>query len=132
MRDVLAQSVRPGTSSQCNSCWQYFVNWCVIRETDPAEAALAEVLEFLNHLFRERGLAYRAINCYRSAISSLHVPIYRSNVGKHPLVSRFLKGVFNLRPLLPKYTFFWDVKTVLDHLSSWNSSKMLDLKQLSV
>ena len=55
-----------------------------------------------------------------------------SNVGKHPLVSRFLEGVFNLRPPLPKYTFFWDVKTVLDHLSSWNSPKMLDLKQLSV
>ena len=24
--DVLAQSIRPGTSSQYNSCWQYFVN----------------------------------------------------------------------------------------------------------
>ena len=92
MRDVLAQSVRPGTSSQYNSCWQYFVNWCITRETDPAEAPLAEVLEFLGHLFRERALAYRIINCHRSAISSFHAPIDRSNVGKHPLVSRFLKG----------------------------------------
>ena len=50
VRHVLAQSVRPGTSSQYNSCWQYFVNWCITRETDPAEAPLAEVLEFLNHL----------------------------------------------------------------------------------
>ena len=132
VRDVLAQSIRPGTSSQYNSCWQYFVNWCISRETDPAEAPLAEVLEFLSHLFRERGLAYRTINCYRSAISSFHAPIDGSNVGKHPLVSRCLKGVFNLRPPLPKYTFFWDVRTVLDHLSSWNSPKMLDLKQLSV
>ena len=55
-----------------------------------------------------------------------------SYVSKHSLVSSFLKGVFNLRPPLPKYTFFWDVKIVLDHLSSWNSPKMLDLKQLSV
>ena len=61
VRDVLAQSVRPGTSSQYNSCWQYFVNWCISRETDPAEAPLSEVLEFLSHLFRERGLAYRTI-----------------------------------------------------------------------
>ena len=36
VRDVLAQSVRPGTPSQYNSCWQYFVNWCITRETDPA------------------------------------------------------------------------------------------------
>ena len=132
VRDVLAQSVRPGTSFQYNSCWKYFMNWCITRETDPVEAPLAEVLEFLSHLFRERGLAYRTINCYRSAISSFHAPIDVSNVGKHPLVSRFLKSVFNLRPPLPKYTFFWDIKTVLDHLSSSNSSKILDLKQLSV
>ena len=79
VRDVLAQSVRPGTSSQYNSCWQYFVNWCISRETYPAEAPLAEVLEFLSHLFRERGLAYRTINCYRSAISSFHAPIDGSN-----------------------------------------------------
>ena len=126
VRDVLAQSIRPETSSQ------YFVNWCISRETDPAEAPLAEVLEFLSHLFRGRSLAYRTINCYRSAISSFRAPINGSNVGKHLLVSRFLKGVFNFRPPLLKYTFFWDVKTVLDHLSSWNSPKMLDLKQLSV
>ena len=92
VRDVLAQSIRPGSSSQYNSCWQYFVNWCISRETDPAEAPLAEVLEFLSHLFRERGLAYRTINCYRSAISSFHAPIDGSNVGKHTLVSRFLNG----------------------------------------
>ena len=58
VRDVLAQSVRPGTSSQYNSCWQYFVNWCITRETDPAEVPLAEVLEMFSHLLRERGLAY--------------------------------------------------------------------------
>ena len=57
VRDVLAQSVRPGTSSQYDFCWQYFVNSCITRETDPAEAPLAEVLEFLSHLFRERRLA---------------------------------------------------------------------------
>ena len=98
VRDVLAQSVRPGTSSPYNSGRQYFVNWCITRETDPAEAPSAEVFEFLNHLLRERGLAYRTINCYRSAISSFHASIDGSNVGKHPLVSRFLKSVFNLRP----------------------------------
>ena len=47
VRDVLAQSVRPGTSSQYNSCWQYFVNWYITRETDPAEAPLLKCLNFL-------------------------------------------------------------------------------------
>ena len=48
VRDVLAQSVRPGTSYQYNSCWQYFVNWCITRETDPAEAPLLKCLNFSN------------------------------------------------------------------------------------
>ena len=48
VRDVLAQSVRSGTSSQYNSCWQYFVNLCISRETDPAEAPLAEVNKLLS------------------------------------------------------------------------------------
>ena len=105
MRDVLTQSVSPGTSSQDNSCWQYFVTWYITRETDLGEAPLAEVLEFLNHPIRERGLACREINCYRSAISSFHAPIDRTNVDKHPLVSRCLKGVFNLRPPYQKISF---------------------------
>ena len=34
-------------------------------------------------------------------------------IGKHPLVCKFLKGVFHERPALPKYTATWDVQEVL-------------------
>ncbi|ESP01853.1 hypothetical protein LOTGIDRAFT_99731, partial [Lottia gigantea] len=39
-------------------------------------------------------------------------------LGKHPLICRFLKGVFELRPSLPRYTHTWDVDIVLRYLSS--------------
>ena len=39
-------------------------------------------------------------------------------VGQHPLVSRLLKGAYNLRPPQPCYSLTWDVQSVLDTLKS--------------
>lgn len=66
----------------------------------------------------EDGRQYRTINTVRSAISMTHEEVDGVHVGQHPLVSRFLKGVFNSRPLCPKYTFTWDVDTVLFYLNN--------------
>lgn len=40
--------------------------------------------------------------------------ISQSKIGEDPMVVRFLKGVFRLRPSRPKYAHTWDVATVLD------------------
>ena len=40
------------------------------------------------------------------------------SVGKHPLVTRFMKGVFQLRPALPRYTETWNVGVVIKYLSN--------------
>ena len=52
-------------------------------------------------------------------------------MGQHPLVTRLMKGVFNDRPPLPRYTSSWNVQTVLLHISSWGGNDSLSLKQLS-
>ena len=49
-------------------------------------------------------------------------------MGQHPLVTRLLKGAFNDRPPLPKYTSTWDVQVVLDYLQALGEN---DLKQLT-
>ena len=38
-----------------------------------------------------------------------HEEVDGTRVGQHPLVTRFLKGVFNSRPPAPKYVATWDV-----------------------
>ncbi|CAH1242857.1 TNKS2 [Branchiostoma lanceolatum] len=75
---------------------------------DNTASPLREVLEFLLSLY-EKGLQYRTLNVYRSAISTTHLPVEGQPLGQHPLVKRFLKGVFELRPALPKYSFTWDL-----------------------
>ena len=88
------------------------------------------VLDFLTSEYAE-GKQYRTLNSYRSAISMTHSPIDGVVVGKHSLVSRLMKGVFNSRPPQPRYAFTWDVGRLLDHILSLGENHALSLKQLS-
>ncbi|CAC5410279.1 unnamed protein product [Mytilus coruscus] len=52
-------------------------------------------------------------------------------VGQWPLVKRFLKGIFNLKPSLPRYQRTWDVEVVLKYLKTLTPVYMLSLRVLS-
>ena len=52
-------------------------------------------------------------------------------IGKHPMICRMLKGAFNARPPLPRYTATWSVETVLLFLESLGPSTSLSLKSLT-
>ena len=86
--------------------------------------------EFLTGLF-EQGLEYSTINGYRSAISAIHPPIDGHSVGKHPIITQIMAGVFNERPPVPKYTDTWDVAQVLTYLKSKGSNNTMDTKDLT-
>ena len=53
------------------------------------------------------------------------------DVGRHPLVTRLLKGAFNTRPPLPKYSSTWDVQVVLNFWTALGSNTDLSLKIIS-
>ena len=46
-------------------------------------------------------------------------------------MTRFLKGVFELKPSLPRYTSIWDVGTVLQYLTTLHPIAELDIKILT-
>ena len=52
--------------------------------------------------------------------------------GEHPLVARCMKGIFELKPALPKYTEIWDVNIVLGYLRAPAPLRSLSLKQLTL
>jgi hypothetical protein len=81
-------------------------------------------------LFKE-GCQHRSLNFYRLAISSVHKRIDRYAVGQHPLVSRVMKGAFDLHPPQPRYETTWDV-SVLDFLVSLCPSGTLSLLALKL
>ena len=58
---------------------------------------LNTVLDFLASL-HEQGLSYTTINTARSALSAIILPTDNVNIGSHPIVSRFMKGIFKNNP----------------------------------
>ena len=88
------------------------------------------MVNFLAYLFKQ-GYQSRSLNAYRSAISSVHDRIDGVEVGKHPMVTRLLKGAFHARPPLPRYAATWDVQTVLEYIEGMGANSSLPLKQLS-
>ena len=78
------------------------------------------------------GLTYTTINTARSAISAVTIPKNNMTMGSHPLVSRFMKGVYKDSPPTPRYQSTWDVKSVLNYLSSLQNPEKLDLKSLTL
>ena len=60
-----------------------------------------------------------------------HNPIDGVVLGKPPLVSRLMKGIFNRRPPQPRYLLMWDVGRVLANICFLGGNKDLTLKQLS-
>ena len=75
------------------------------------------MLKFLSKLFDD-GIGYSGINTAKSAISSLVAVVSNKEIGSQVLVKRFMKGIFNTKPSLPRYNSTWDVNTVLNHLAT--------------
>ena len=128
--EIIQKSWRPSTQSSYGSAWRLWSRWCLQRGVDPLSAPLGDVLEFLADQFEE-GKQYRTINSLRSAISMTHAEVDGRRLGQHPIVTRFLKGVFNTRPPAPKYSATWDVDSVLSYLTSLPDNDSLSFKQLS-
>ena len=53
-------------------------------------------------------------------------------IGEHSLVSRLMKGVFNLRPPQPRYSKMWDISKVLLYLKGLDRNEELTLQQLTL
>ncbi|MCG7884355.1 MAG: tyrosine-type recombinase/integrase [Candidatus Thiodiazotropha taylori] len=91
---------------------------------------MTEILEYLTSL-HNKNLSYSSVNTAKSMLSSLLSLLHRKDIGKDPLIRHFMKGIFNLKPALPRYVNTWDVQVVIEYLNSLKSSE-LNLKLLSV
>ena len=83
----------------------------------PSVALCIQKLFFLGELFYS-GLEWSTFAGYRSSISVFHDPIEGCLLAKHPRVDSLLKGPFNKRKVIRRYTFIWDIQKVLTYLST--------------
>ena len=128
--DIILASWRSGTQKQYQTYVNKWLNYSCERELDSLHPSVADVIQFLTTLF-EKNLSYSSLNTARSALSTI-ITVDGMSIGNHPLVVRFLKGVFNLRPPVPRYKEVWDVSIVLRFLKTLSPVSSLSLKNLSL
>ena len=128
----MLKSWRPGTEKQYSAALKCFCCWCDRRQRNPLQADLETVCDFLTEQFEDFNKSCSTINSYRSALSSVLLPIDGYSVGEHPIIARLLKGMFHVRPPEPRYSFTWDVNVLLTFLESWFPLSALELKQLTL
>ena len=114
-----------------NSSFGNWARWCSERDRDPLLGPTSDVANFLAELF-EQGYQYSSLNAYCSAISSTHEKVDSFPVGHHPTIVRVLKGAYNKRPPLPKYSTTWEVSKVTSYITTLGDNHSLSLKSLSL
>ena len=128
--DLVLSSWRDKSTRSYNSSFSKWARWCAERERNPISGPISDVANFLADLFEE-GYQYRSINVYRSSISTTHDKVDGYSVGQHPTVTRLMRGVFNKRPPLSKYSYTWDVHKGTSYISNLDDDKVF-LKLLSL
>lgn len=122
----MASSLAPATIKQYAKPLREWINWCEGKGADPFNPEESAIIEFLTKMFEDRA-SYGTINSARSAISLISI----DDTSNSKKLKRFMKGVFRLKPPKARYEKTWDIKPVLDKLSSWKPTEALDLSQLT-
>ncbi|CAM4555428.1 unnamed protein product [Leuciscus chuanchicus] len=114
--ETILQSRAPSTRKLYALKWRVFTSWCSDRRLDPVHCPIGTVLEFLQDRLTA-GLTPSTLKVYVAAIGAYHIPLGGMSVGKDPLVSRFLRGTWRLRPAVRSRVPPWDLSVALQGLS---------------
>jgi hypothetical protein len=127
---IIVQAWRPGTQKQYRYYLQKWEQHCCERSINPISPNIGTAIDFLHEFYKD-GLSYSTLNTVRSALSSVVQSIDNFTFGNHPLVTRYMQGVFVNRPALPRYKQIWDVSVVIKYLKSLGENTQLSLQDLT-
>ncbi|XP_031559870.1 uncharacterized protein LOC116296056 [Actinia tenebrosa] len=127
--EIILDSWRKGTKKQYSTYITQWASYCRQNKVSLTKPSLPQVLGFL--AAQSARLGYSAVASTRSALSSF-IKLDGVNLGEHPLVSRFMTGLFNRKPALPRYVETWNPQIVLDNIRSLPDNSLLSLKQLTM
>ena len=128
--NIIQNSLAKSTQKQYESIIKHWHQFCIDTNINPTEATHIHGIEFLTKLFYESGIGYSAINSARSALSLVIKSENGITFGNQNLVKRYMKGVFRLRPALPRYPYIYDAGKVLAFLDTIKNESC-SLKDLS-
>jgi len=91
---------------------------------------IEDVLEFFTKLYLE-GKQYSSLCTTRSSLASIiHIEGFKT-ISDHPVISRFIKGVYHLRPPETVKSFIWDTHIVLNYFREKGENNLLTLQEIT-
>ena len=129
--NILMASWRDSTKSKYSVYINQWLSFCEYNGISYLQATPTEGLRYLTQMFNI-GHQYSTIKAARSALSAIMSSTNGIPFGKQPIVCRFMRGVANIRPVLPKYTSIWHVSKVLNHFRTLDDNEQLTLRDLTL
>lgn len=124
--EVTLASITQATKTQYSKPIKLWWLYCKQNQIDCFCPSPSAVLEFLS-ISAASSRSYSSLNTVRSAVSLISM----NEIGSHPLVRKFFKGIAALKPQRPRYDFIWDTAPVVTRLASLYPHDNLSLELLS-
>jgi hypothetical protein len=124
--EIMLASITESTLRQYQSALNAWCEYCTLNNIDVYSGSIPNIIAFLTYKFHS-GSSYSTVNSIKSALALIIGP----RLSEDDRVKRFLRGVFKLRPSMPKYEQIWDVSVVLNYLRNIGLNNSLSLKELS-
>nr|CAH7765857.1 unnamed protein product [Callosobruchus chinensis] len=109
-------SISQSTLKQHVSGLKLWWVFCASKNSDPYLVSAVQVLDFLTLQFN-KGASYSSLNTYRSSLAQI-----APDLSHDFRIHKFFKGVYMLRPAMPKYQNTWDPAVVLDYTGNLKNS----------
>ena len=122
--DIIMTSWRKSTQNSYSVYLKRWLNYTKARKINPVSPVALHIIAFLTQPFKQ-GIGYSALNTARSSINQFVSICSGNDFGSNKLIKKFMKGIFELKPALPKYTQIWDVQTVLHFMTTLPSDLSL-------
>ena len=122
--DIIMSRWRERTKKCYHSFIKKWIKHYDEKSKDSFRPTADELTVFLTSLYNQ-GKGYSCVNLARSAVTTLSLG------SMHPLVNKFVRGVFNRRPAFPRNTVMWDTDIVFKFLK-WSPAANLSLPQLTL
>ena len=130
IEEVIFAAWEPKTATKYKSFIDRWKLFCIRGSESCYTRSVNSVLKFLYYLYKN-GCYYSGLFSARSALSTI-VHIERcSKLSDHPLISKFMKGIYNQHPTLPRYVNIWDINALLAYFESLPTNSELTLKCLT-
>ena len=130
IEEVILAVWKPKTAAKYKSFIDRWKLFCVQGSENCYTPSVNSVLKFLYYLYKN-SCYYSGLSSARSALSTIvHIEGY-SKLSDYPLISKFMKGIYNQHPTLPRYVNIQDINILLAYFESLPANSELTLKCLT-